>query len=157
MPIYLPIIWNGLDGYRIVNPLNWKPPQTQSSKMHFPKTSIEIISDMQTKILQMTDFSLVLRFRTILHQSWVPGSIWRVPCLQSCTQPLQKKKGQSFNCFNSKGYLIWGHESIYHTEWNICRHAESDRLGQRSGFGEEVQVVQCKNKLHRLIHLNCHL
>lgn len=52
--------------------------------------------------------SLVLGFRTILHQSWGPGSIWRVPCLQSCTQPLQKKKGQSFKLFQLKRLFNMG-------------------------------------------------
>lgn len=46
---------------------------------------------------------------------------------------------------------------IFHTKWDVCGHAQRDRLGQWSSFGEEVQVVQGKNQLHWLIHLNRHL
>lgn len=43
------------------------------------------------------------------------------------------------------------------TKGDISRHAEGDGLGQRGGFSEEVQVVEGKDQLDGLIHLNSYL
>ena len=40
------------------------------------------------------------------------------------------------------------------TEGDVSRHAECDGLWQRRGLGEEVQVVEGKDKLDGFIHLN---
>lgn len=43
------------------------------------------------------------------------------------------------------------------TEGNISRHAEGNCLGKWCGLGEEVQVVEGKDELNGLVHLNSNL
>lgn len=43
------------------------------------------------------------------------------------------------------------------TQGDICRHAEDHGLGEGCGLGEEVEIVQGEDELHRLVHLNGHL
>lgn len=59
--------------------------------------------------------------------------------------PLQSKSGTSSKKASSL------------TQRDVSRHAEGDRLGQRRGLGEEVQVVEGKNELDWFVHLNSDL